>query len=70
MADTEPSSPPPQLGTMIPSQPSVLEECGHFIPDHGDLRVLLRHQKQKGFLTTNGKARLYFEKEREIRENK
>ncbi|KAG7256841.1 hypothetical protein CRUP_012042, partial [Coryphaenoides rupestris] len=42
-----------RLGTMLPSQPSVLEECGHFMPDRDDLTALLRHQKQKGFLTTS-----------------
>ncbi|XP_031721394.1 zinc finger protein 548 isoform X2 [Anarrhichthys ocellatus] len=39
-----------QLGTMISAEPSVLEACGGFIPDTGDLKTLLLHQQSKGLL--------------------
>ncbi|XP_074481490.1 uncharacterized protein LOC141761779 [Sebastes fasciatus] len=40
-----------QLGAMISAEPSVLEACGGFIPDSGDLKTLLLHQQAKGLLT-------------------
>ncbi|XP_044199871.1 zinc finger protein 629 isoform X1 [Thunnus albacares] len=43
-----------QLGAMISSEPSVLEACGGFIPEPGDLKTLLLHQQSKGILS--GKA--------------
>ncbi|XP_030575586.1 zinc finger and BTB domain-containing protein 17 [Archocentrus centrarchus] len=39
-----------QLGAMISTEPSVLEACGGFIPDSGDLKTLLLHQQAKGLL--------------------
>lgn len=39
-----------QLGAMISSEPGVLETCGGFIPDSGDLKTLLVHQQTKGLL--------------------
>uniref|UniRef100_A0AAV2IUA2 C2H2-type domain-containing protein n=1 Tax=Knipowitschia caucasica TaxID=637954 RepID=A0AAV2IUA2_KNICA len=39
-----------QLGTMISTDPAILEACGGFIPDPGDLRTLLLHQQAKGML--------------------
>ncbi|XP_034381664.1 zinc finger protein 184 [Cyclopterus lumpus] len=39
-----------QLGAMISAKPSVLEACGGFIPDTGDLKTLLLHQQAKGLL--------------------
>ncbi|XP_029318337.1 zinc finger protein 354C isoform X2 [Cottoperca gobio] len=39
-----------QLGAMISAEPSVLEACGGFIPDTGDLKTLLLHQQAKGLL--------------------
>ncbi|KAF7655309.1 hypothetical protein LDENG_00058190 [Lucifuga dentata] len=40
-----------QLGAMISTEPSVLEACGGFIPDTGDLKTLLLYQQAKGLLT-------------------
>ncbi|XP_020781808.2 zinc finger protein 358-like [Boleophthalmus pectinirostris] len=39
-----------QLGSMISTDPVILEACGGFIPDPGDLRTLLLHQQAKGML--------------------
>ncbi|XP_068442082.1 zinc finger protein 629 isoform X3 [Clinocottus analis] len=39
-----------QLGAMISAEPSVLEACGGFIPDTGDLKTLLLHQQAKGLI--------------------
>ncbi|XP_033844828.1 zinc finger protein 629 [Periophthalmus magnuspinnatus] len=39
-----------QLGSMISTDPAILEACGGFIPDPGDLRTLLLHQQAKGML--------------------
>uniref|UniRef100_A0A3Q3JSY2 C2H2-type domain-containing protein n=1 Tax=Monopterus albus TaxID=43700 RepID=A0A3Q3JSY2_MONAL len=39
-----------QLGAMISMEPTVLEACGGFIPDPGDLKTLLLHQQAKGLL--------------------
>ncbi|XP_034434615.1 zinc finger protein 768 [Hippoglossus hippoglossus] len=39
-----------QLGTMISSDPGLLEACGGFIPDTKDLKTLLLHQQAKGLL--------------------
>ncbi|KAI3366782.1 hypothetical protein L3Q82_009443 [Scortum barcoo] len=39
-----------QLGTMISTEPTVLEACGGFIPDSRDLKTLLLHQQAKGLL--------------------
>uniref|UniRef100_A0AAQ6IFX1 C2H2-type domain-containing protein n=2 Tax=Anabas testudineus TaxID=64144 RepID=A0AAQ6IFX1_ANATE len=39
-----------QLGAMISADPTVLEACGGFIPDPGDLKTLLLHQQAKGLL--------------------
>lgn len=39
-----------QLGAMISTDPSILEACGGFIPDPGDLRTLLLHQQAKGLI--------------------
>ncbi|XP_071762162.1 uncharacterized protein LOC139917041 [Centroberyx gerrardi] len=41
-----------RLGAMISSEPSVLEGCGRFIPDPGDLKTLLLHQQAKGLLSS------------------
>ncbi|KAM9846051.1 uncharacterized protein ACBR49_011015 [Aulostomus maculatus] len=43
-----------QLGSMLSSEPTGLEAFGGFIPDAGDLKVLLLHQQSKGYLS--GKA--------------
>lgn len=43
-----------QLGAMISSEPSVLEACGGFIPEPGDLKTLLLHQQSKGILSVKG----------------
>lgn len=40
-----------QLGAMISTEPSVLEACGGFIPDPGDLKTLLLHQQAKGLIS-------------------
>ncbi|KAM4615489.1 uncharacterized protein ACJ7VT_010588 [Polymixia lowei] len=42
-----------QLGAMISTEPSVLEACGHLIPNPDDLKILLLHQQPKGLLTSN-----------------
>ncbi|XP_042367316.1 zinc finger protein 629 [Plectropomus leopardus] len=39
-----------QLGAMISADPAVLEACGGFIPNSGDLKTLLLHQQAKGLL--------------------
>ncbi|XP_027128016.1 zinc finger protein 835 [Larimichthys crocea] len=39
-----------QLGTMISTEPTVLEACGGFIPESSDLKTLLLHQQAKGLL--------------------
>nr|XP_046234947.1 zinc finger protein 184 isoform X2 [Scatophagus argus] len=39
-----------QLGTMISTEPTVLEACGGLIPDSSDLKTLLLHQQAKGLL--------------------
>lgn len=39
---------------MISTEPSVLEACGGFIPDSGDLKTLLLHQQAKGLLGVKG----------------
>lgn len=39
---------------MISSEPSVLEACGGFIPEPGDLKTLLLHQQSKGILSGKG----------------
>ncbi|XP_004083187.1 zinc finger protein 629 isoform X1 [Oryzias latipes] len=39
-----------QLGSLISTEPSVLDACGAFIPDQGDLKTLLLHQQAKGLL--------------------
>ncbi|XP_047431467.1 zinc finger protein 184 [Mugil cephalus] len=39
-----------QLGAMISTEPTILEACGGFIPDPGDLKPLLLHQQAKGLL--------------------
>lgn len=39
-----------QLGSMISTEPTVLEACGGFIPTHGDLKTLLLHQQAKGLI--------------------
>ncbi|XP_008301164.1 zinc finger protein 768 isoform X2 [Stegastes partitus] len=39
-----------QLGAMISTEPAVLEACGGFIPDPGDLKTLLLHQQAKGLI--------------------
>ncbi|KAM9705665.1 uncharacterized protein ACNS7B_001796 [Menidia menidia] len=39
-----------QLGSMISTEPTVLEACGGFIPDPGDLKTLLLHQQAKGLI--------------------
>ncbi|XP_070848576.1 zinc finger protein 629 [Chaetodon trifascialis] len=39
-----------QLGTMISTEPTVLEACGAFVPDSSDLKTLLLHQQAKGLL--------------------
>lgn len=43
-----------QLGTMISSDPAVLEACGATMPEARDLKTLLLHQQSKGLL--GGKA--------------
>lgn len=40
-----------QLGAMISTEPSVLEACGGFIPEPGDLKTLLLHQQAKGLIS-------------------
>ncbi|KAK2858942.1 hypothetical protein Q5P01_003562 [Channa striata] len=40
-----------QLGAMISTEATVLEECGALIPDPGDLKTLLLHQQAKGLLS-------------------
>lgn len=44
-----------QLGTMISTEPTVLEACGGLIPDPRDLRNLLLHQQAKGLLGVKGR---------------
>lgn len=44
-----------KLGAMISTDPSILEACGGFIPDPGDLRTLLLHQQAKGLICVKGK---------------
>ncbi|XP_040029044.2 uncharacterized protein LOC120817195 [Gasterosteus aculeatus] len=39
-----------QLGAMISADLALLEACGGFIPDTGDLKTLLLHQQAKGLL--------------------
>ncbi|RVE56792.1 hypothetical protein OJAV_G00224590 [Oryzias javanicus] len=39
-----------QLGSLISTEPSVLDACGALIPDQGDLKTLLLHQQAKGLL--------------------
>ncbi|XP_030295826.1 gastrula zinc finger protein XlCGF48.2-like isoform X1 [Sparus aurata] len=39
-----------QLGTMISTEPTVLEACGSFIPNSSDMKTLLLHQQAKGLL--------------------
>ncbi|XP_028305970.1 zinc finger protein 880 [Gouania willdenowi] len=39
-----------QLGAIITAEPSVLEACGGFIPESGDLKNLLTHHKAKGLI--------------------
>lgn len=43
-----------QLGTMISTEPTVLEACGGLIPDPADLKTLLLHQQAKGLLGVKG----------------
>lgn len=43
-----------QLGTMISTEPTVLEACGGLIPDSSDLKTLLLHQQAKGLLGVKG----------------
>ena len=45
-----------QLGTMISTEPTVLEACGGLIPDPRDLRNLLLHQQAKGLLGVKGRS--------------
>ncbi|KAF7655308.1 hypothetical protein LDENG_00058180 [Lucifuga dentata] len=45
-----------QLGDMISPELSVLEACGGFIPDPGDLKTLLLHQQSKGLLRIKSKV--------------
>ncbi|XP_070709875.1 zinc finger protein 629 isoform X2 [Pempheris klunzingeri] len=40
-----------QLGSMISMEPTILEACGGFIPEPGDLKTLLQHQQAKGLLS-------------------
>lgn len=44
----------PQLGAMISADLALLEACGGFIPDTGDLKTLLLHQQAKGLLGVKG----------------
>ncbi|KAM4569682.1 uncharacterized protein PAE49_009050 isoform 1-T1 [Odontesthes bonariensis] len=39
-----------QLGAMISSDATVLDACGGFIPDPGDMKTLLLHQQAKGLI--------------------
>ncbi|KAM4712330.1 uncharacterized protein FYW61_021249 isoform 2-T2 [Anableps anableps] len=39
-----------QLGAMISTDASVLDACGGFIPNRGDLKTLLQHHQGKGLL--------------------
>ncbi|XP_012706741.2 zinc finger protein 835 isoform X1 [Fundulus heteroclitus] len=39
-----------QLGAMISTDASVLDACGAFLPDRGDLKTLLQHHQSKGLL--------------------
>ncbi|XP_015235944.1 PREDICTED: zinc finger protein 835-like isoform X2 [Cyprinodon variegatus] len=39
-----------QLGAMISTNATVLDACGGFLPDRGDLKTLLLHHQSKGLL--------------------
>lgn len=54
LSDLSLSLPQSQLGAMISMEPNVLEACGGFIPDTGDLKTLLLHQQAKGLLGVKG----------------
>uniref|UniRef100_A0A096LT30 C2H2-type domain-containing protein n=1 Tax=Poecilia formosa TaxID=48698 RepID=A0A096LT30_POEFO len=43
-----------QLGAMISTDATVLDACGGFIPDRGDLKTLLQHHQSKGLLGVKG----------------